>query len=380
MPCSTIVAALPLAIWIYLVFARGGFWWVRKALAPAGSATASVTAVIPARNEAEVISRAVSTLLQQPNVSVIVVDDASTDATSEMARAAAAAANASSRLTVIPSAPLPSEWTGKLWAVQQGIDYAGRGQPDFLLLTDADVEHGPEAVSNLVAIANSGYDLVSFMVKLHCRSYAEKLLIPAFVYFFFKLYPPEWIQNPGHSMAGAAGGCMLLRPAALQDAGGISAIRNQIIDDCALARAVKQSGGRVWLGLTACSHSIRPYGSFGEIGRMISRTAFNQLRHSKLLLMGTLVGLLLTYVSPIALLACGDRTRVAVAAVACAMMIGSYLPMVRFYRLNPLWALSLPMAAIFYMGATVVSAIQYWSGLGGQWKGRAQDFRAAERK
>jgi hopene-associated glycosyltransferase HpnB len=211
------------------------------------------------------------------------------------------------------------------------------------------------------------------MVKLRCNSLAERLLIPAFVYFFFKLYPPAWIADPQSRTAGAAGGCMLVRPEALQRAGGIASIRSEIIDDCALARAIKRSGGRTWLGLTNSSHSLRSYGTFADVSRMISRTAFNQLHHSTLLLLGTIIGMFVTYIAPVALLATGDRVPMLAGGGALAAMVASYLPMVRFYRLHPLWALTLPVAAIFYAGATVWSALLYWSGRGGQWKGRAQD-------
>jgi hopene-associated glycosyltransferase HpnB len=222
-------------------------------------------------------------------------------------------------------------------------------------------------------VAEKGkYDLVSLMVKLHCKTLAEKLLIPAFVFFFFKLYPPKWTADTRRRTAGAAGGCVLIRPEALVRAGGMAAIRGEIIDDCALARRVKQSGGKVWLGLTPSSYSARPYLSFTEIGAMISRTAFNQLHHSRAILAGTLLGLVLTYVLPIALLFSGNSA-VALGILAWALMAVAYLPMVRFYKVNVIWAATLPFAALFYMGATLHSAIQYWAGSGGRWKGRVQD-------
>jgi hopene-associated glycosyltransferase HpnB len=390
-----IAALLPACIWTYLVLARGFFWRVdthirvprsSRGLARPGipsNGTTRIIAIIPARNEAATIARTLTSLLQQttPNLDVIVVDDASTDRTSDAARTAAADLGFPNRLTVLSGKPLLSGWTGKLWAVHQGIELALQSRPDFLLFTDADIEHGPQTVANLIDIAESGpFDLTSYMVKLHCTSIAEKLLVPAFVYFFFQLYPPRWISDPQSHNAGAAGGCMLVRPSALVRAGGIEAIRSAIIDDCALARAIKDSGGRVWLGLTNDGHSIRPYRSFAEIGRMISRTAFNQLRHSTLLLFGTVLGLIVTYLLPIAVLGCRTLdgfARVGFPVLALALMFFSYLPMVRFYRLNPVWALSLPLASIFYMGATIWSAIQYWSGRGGQWKGRAQDSSRA---
>lgn len=370
-----------LAIWAYLLLFRGSFWRVRAETAQPNSAR--VIAVVPARNEAENIGRAARSLLMQTGVDLelIIVDDASTDGTAALAREAASSVGATERLTVISGAPLPQGWTGKLWAVQQGVERARALRPDYLLLTDADIEHGKNAVSTLVGVAASKRaDLTSYMVKLRCESLAEKLLIPAFVYFFFKLYPPAWIANPRARTAGAAGGCMLVRPEALERAGGIEAIRSEIIDDCALANAIKRSGGRVWLGLTDATQSLRSYRSFAEIGRMISRTAFNQLHHSVLLLMGTIIGLFLTYIMPLDLTCSGVPVAMTLGGLSWAFMTASYIPMIRFYGQNPLWALTLPIAALFYMGATVWSAVLYWTGRGGQWKGRSQDTaRAAAR-
>jgi len=225
-----------------------------------------------------------------------------------------------------------------------------------------------------VEIADAGgYDLASFMVKLYCRSLAERLLIPAFAFFFFLLYPPEWIRDPRRKTAGAAGGCILIRPSALERIGGIAAIRQEIIDDCALARAVKRAGGKVWLGATADTHSVRPYHSFAEVERMIARTAFNQLRHSVWMLLGTVVGMVLIYVLPLLLMISGSARLAMLGALAFALMCGAYLPMVRFYGLNPLWAMTLPASAVFYTFATFHSAVKYWRGRGGEWKGRAQD-------
>ena len=233
-------------------------------------------------------------------------------------------------------------------------------------------------MATLVAIAESGkFDLVSFMVKLHCESFAERLLIPAFVFFFFMLYPPAWIRDPRRRVAGAAGGCMLVRPQALQKAGGMSAIRDRIIDDCALADAIKRSGGRVWLGVTPDTMSTRKYRSFGEIERMIARTAFNQLQHSAALLAGSIIGLAIAYLLPVALLLSGHAELAAIGAVGWLLMTIAYFPMVRFYGLSAGWALTLPVAASFYMFATIHSAFKFWSGRGGEWKGRAQDVSAS---
>ena len=367
--------------WLYLLVGHGQFWMVQRLRAEnPGTAMASsgpIAVVIPARNEAGVIGIAVSSLLQQTwagSLHIFVVDDNSSDGTSDVARQAAMSSSRPEALTVITGKPLPEGWSGKLWAMQQGIEQALAVRPDYLLLTDADVQHSPDNVLTLVGVAErGGYDLTSFMVKLHCRSVAEKLLIPAFVFFFFMLYPPEWIRNPRRKTAGAAGGCILIRPSALARAGGIAAIRNAIIDDCALAAAVKGSGGKVWLGVTPDTNSLRAYRSFGEIERMISRTAFNQLRHSVWLLAGAIAGLALAYLLPIALLLVGSPVPIALGAAAWLLMFGAYLPMVRSYGLSPLWALTLPFSAAFYMAATLHSALKYWSGRGGEWKGRAQD-------
>ena len=373
----TIAAVVAALIWAYLLLGRGRFWLIGNIIAPPGAPGPArrVAVIIPARNEAGVIGQTLASLLAQANESlhVFLVDDASADTTADAARQAATSLGKADSLTILPSRPLPPGWSGKLWAVSHGVDAASGFAPEFFFFSDADIVHSPATIPSLVAIAERGYDLVSFMVKLHCRSLAEKLLIPPFVFFFFMLYPPAWTRDSRHATAGAAGGCLLIRPEALARAGGIEAIRGEIIDDCALALAVKRSGGKVWLGMTEESVSIRPYGSFSEIGRMISRTAFNQLQHSTLLLLGAIAGLTLTYLLPPALLFSRHIAPMVLGAVAWAMMIATFLPMVRFYRLNPLWALTLPLAALFYMGATLHSAFRFWSGRGGQWKERVQD-------
>lgn len=377
---AIIAGLLCILIWIYLLAARGGFWRVRTML-PVITAeraqTATVAVVVPARNEADVIARSVTSLLTQSyagSIRVFLVDDASTDDTARIAREAAERAGRSADLIVIEGRHLPAGWSGKLWAVQQGIDLACEQAPGFLLLTDADIVHAPKNVEALVALAESQRcDLTSFMVKLHCGTPAERLLVPAFVFFFFMLYPPAWVENPRRKTAGAAGGCILIRPEALERAGGIAAIRGEIIDDCALAAAVKSAGGRVWLGLTESASSVRPYETFSDVGRMISRTAFNQLRHSAMLLLLSLAGLTVTYLLPPLLLFTRQPLPIALGVTAWLLMTAAFLPMVRFYGLNPLRALALPLIAVFYMGATLHSALRYWSGKGGVWKGRVQD-------
>ena len=355
------------AIWLYMLVARGGFWRVRSQVlreSAEPNVAARVAVVIPARDEADVIGEAVTSLLQQNfsgELHVFVVDDHSSDGTADAVLRANDCRKAAS-VVVLRGAELPVGWTGKLWAVAQGIEAAKAFAPDFLLLTDADIEHGPRTLATLVAKAErEQLALTSLMVRLHCESQAERLLIPAFVYFFFLLYPPRWIADPRRSTAGAAGGCMLVRPEALEKAGGIAAIRGEIIDDCALARAVKRSGGRVYLGLAERSASLRRYETFGEIGRMIARTAFNQLGHSTLLLAGVTVGMMVVFLLPIALLLSRSPEAVLLGGLACLLMVGSYVPIVRFYGLSVWWVCTLPYAAVFYLGATVRSALDYWT-------------------
>lgn len=398
-----LLAALPLLIWIYLLTARGGFWRVSRQMNPWAAATGGgigtsggtgtdagpssaagamprVVAVIPARNEAASIGITVTSLLRQQlagSLQVIVVDDGSTDGTADAALAAGEAAGAAAQLTVLHGAPLAPGWTGKLWALHQGIEAAQALAPDYLLFTDADIEHERDCLAGLIANAEAGRrDLVSYMVRLSVDTTAERCLIPAFVFFFLKLYPPRWIASPRSRTAGAAGGCILIRPQALRRIGGLTALRTQIIDDCALARAVKDSGGQLWLGLTASARSLRRYGTFAEIGSMISRTAFSQLRHSYWLLAVTLLGLAVTYLAPALLLLTRDPVSVALGLAAWILMSACYLPMVLFYGLSAAWSPCLPAIAAFYAGATVHSAVQYGLGRGGLWKGRAQDLSA----
>ncbi|HEV2689613.1 MAG TPA: glycosyltransferase [Bryobacteraceae bacterium] len=365
-----LAGGLSLCVWIYLLAARGGFWRMGMPAARAASGLAkSVAVVIPARNEEAVVGQAVASLLNQNyggRVHVYLADDHSSDDTVQ-------AAGSHERLTIVEAGPLPKGWTGKLWAVSEGLKRAAEFPADYILLTDADIVHAPDNLAGLVARAEAGnLDLVSYMVKLHCRTLAERALIPAFVFFFFKLYPPSWIASSKHHTAGAAGGCMLIRLSAMARIGGIAAIRGELIDDCALARAVKR-GGNIWLGLTQQTRSIRDYSTFAEIRRMISRTAFTQLRHSGLLLAGTMIGLAVIYVGPPLLILSGDRVAAGLGFAAWVLMTIAYLPSVRFYGRSWAWALLLPLIALFYMFATVDSAVRYWMGRGGLWKDRVQD-------
>jgi len=383
MPASGLhmIAALPLLVWVYLLFARGGFWRLGEIAADSASAAAAparkVIVIIPARNEALLIGAALRSLARQVYnglIHVVVIDDDSSDGTAQAALAAARACGAESRLTVIHGTALPRGWTGKLWALSQGVAAAAPFDPDYLLLTDADIEHGPASVESLVADAEAhGRHLVSHMVRLSTGTAAERLLIPAFVFFFFKLYPPAWVGASRRKTAAAAGGCILIRPQALARIGGLQAIRSSIIDDCALARAVKASGGRLSLKLARDTRSLRTPGSSAAIGAMISRTAFAQLRHSYLALAGTLLGLFLTYLLAPTLIFLGDPLAALLGLAALLLMSLAYLPMIRFYGLATPWCLCLPLIVVLYAGAVLHSVVQYNRGRGGDWKGRMQD-------
>jgi len=305
------LALLSLLIWVYLLTLRGGFWRSAERLdrpAPALDNWPPVTAVVPARNEADVIGDSLGSLLAQDypgRLSVILVDDHSEDGTAAVAEAAAAASGQAGRFTLLRAAPLPQGWTGKLWALHQGSE-AAAPDSDYLWFSDADIRQPPDALRRLVAKAETEKrDLVSLMVALSCSGFWERLLIPPFIYFFQKLYPFAWVKDPKKATAAAAGGCVLIRRAALARIGGVAAIRHALIDDCTLAAAVKQSrpaeSGGIWLGLATEARSIRPYSGLGVIWDMVARSAYNQLRHSPLLLAGTLVGMVLTYLVPPAL-------------------------------------------------------------------------------
>jgi len=377
-------ALIPLVIWGYLIFGRGWFWLARERddrgepIAPGDDfAWPSVAAIVPARDEADVIAASVGSLLAQDypgEFRVILVDDSSSDGTAGVALRSVETGPHAERLTILKGAMLASGWTGKLWAMKQGIATAcedGR-TPKYLLLTDADIAHTPDNLRRLVARAEAGaLTLTSLMAKLSCVNNAERLLIPAFVYFFDMLFPFGKVNDPKTRIAAAAGGCMLANTQALEAAGGIAAIRTAIIDDCALGAVMKQQGP-IWLGLTERARSLRPYSGVADIGRMISRSAYAQLDYSPLLLVGTLIGMVLTYLAaPLTAIFAPNPWRFAGVA-AWVLMTVSFLPMLRFYHRSPLWALALPVIGGLYTGFTVQSALDVWRGRGGSWKGRAQ--------
>ena len=377
---NDLIASIVLAIWLYLIAARGGFWRLAERddapVSPPG-AWPAVTTVIPARDEAECVGQTVTSLLRQnyPGaLTVIVVDDQSRDGTADVARGAATLIGAGERLTVLPGRPLPAGWTGKLWAQQQGVEFAVTvaAPPAYLLLTDADIVYAEDAVTNLVARAEvGGLVLTSLMAKLRCKSFAERMFVPAFIFFFQMLYPFAWANNPRRSTAAAAGGCMLVRRDALQQAGGLAAIRDALIDDCALAKLLKRQGP-ISIALTDRVHSIRAYPAIADIRRMVSRSAYAQLNYSPLLLAGTVVGLALTYLAPVALALFAGGVPQFIGLFSWLLMAFAFRRALRFYGLSILWAPLLPAIAAMYMAFTVDSAYQHARGRGGMWKGRAQ--------
>ncbi|WP_083974175.1 glycosyltransferase [Kitasatospora mediocidica] len=378
------VSLLSVLCWVWLACCQGFFWRtdVRLPERRPPAAWPSVAVVVPARDEAEVLPLSLPGLLAQRypgSARVILVDDHSTDGTAQVARQLSAGNTTGALpLTVDTPPPLPPGWTGKLWAVRHGVETAGG--VDYLLLTDADIAHGPDTLAALVAAAETQrLDLVSQMARLRTESGWERLIVPAFVYFFAQLYPFRRSNRPGSRTAAAAGGCSLVRRDALERAGGIAAIRGAVIDDVSLARAVKRSGGRTWLGLAERTpalrvDSVRPYQGLGPLWRMVSRSAYAQLRHSPLLLIGTVLGLALVYLVPpvatITGLVTGDPALLAAGAVAWTLMAGTYLPMVRYYGRPAPAALLLPFTALLYLLMTVDSAVQHWRGRGAAWKGR----------
>jgi hopene-associated glycosyltransferase HpnB len=364
---------LPLAIWLYLLLFHHDYWLLRERDAMPvvmPEIWPSVVAVVPARNEADVIQRSIGSLLAQEypgRFHVVVIDDQSEDGTADLARALGG-----SQLTVSTGGPRPPGWTGKLWAMEQGSHLAASLSPEFVWFTDADIAHSPDNLRQLVARAQDGNRvLVSLMARLSCKTTAEHFLIPAFVFFFDMLFPFGAVNDPAEKTAAAAGGCMLARRSALEAAGGIAAIKANIIDDCALGRAMKRQGP-IWLGLTDRAVSLRPYEHLADIRGMVARSAYAQLGYSPLALAGTMLGLALVYIAPVMTALFGTGVSQLAAYVAWLLMAAQFQPMLRFYRLSPLWGFALPLIGAFYAGFTLESAILHWSGKGGMWKGRAQ--------
>ena len=382
------IATLSLIIWIFLLLFWGQFWQANQRLEINNidlTSYPSVCAIIPARNEADVLPVSLKSLLNQDysgQFSIILIDDQSTDKTGEVAQEIANHLNQSDRLKVIQGKPLPIGWSGKLWAMEQGIQTAkNQGlSTDYFLFTDADIEHHSTNLKELVTKAeNENLALTSLMVLLRCDSFWEKFLIPAFVFFFQKLYPFPWVNNPQNKMAAAAGGCILIKRDRLEEIGSIPSLREALIDDCTLAQKIKGLSApgnptAIWLGLTEKTKSLRPYDSLNTIWNMIARTAYTQLNYSPLLLLGTILGMSLVYLAAPVILLFGcyleSRNLIIVSSLTWFLMAIAYLPTLRLYKLSPLWSLSLPIIALFYNLMTIDSALRHGRGKGGGWKGR----------
>jgi hopene-associated glycosyltransferase HpnB len=377
-----ILSLIPLAAWAYLVFGRGGFWLCRErddAVVTSDAATEQtiwphIVAIIPARDEEEFIAQSVGSLLRQDypgRLSVILVDDQSTDDTSKIALATAHEVGGEERLRIVAGRDAPPGWTGKLWAMRQGLEVVDREvDAPLVLFADADIAFKPHVLSRLVAISLTRKSLLtSLMVLLRCESAAERWLTPAFIFFFQMLYPFPWSNDPKRKTAAAAGGCMLVQRDALAAAGGLEALRGALIDDCSLAAIMKQQG-TIWLGLTESAFSLRPYPSFAEFGRMVSRSAYAELRYSPLRLAGAVVGMSLVYLAPPLLTIFARGYAEAFGALAWALMALCLAPTMRLYRRPVLEGLALPAVAAAYVAFTLKSALQYWRGQGGAWKGR----------
>ncbi|MFJ9626964.1 glycosyltransferase [Streptomyces sp. NPDC101175] len=372
-------AAVSLAAWLWLLLCQGFFWRTDVRL-PARSEPddwPSVCVVVPARDEAAVLPRSLPSLLAQDypgRAEIFLVDDGSSDGTGALARELARTHGGLPLIVDSPGEP-PAGWTGKLWAVRHGVEAARARGPEYLLLTDADIAHAPDSLRELVAAARTGgFDVVSLMARLRVESVWERLVVPAFVYFFAQLYPFRRIGRKGARTAAAAGGCVLVRADTAERARIPDAIRHAVIDDVALARAVKGGGGHIWLGLAERVDSVRPYPRLHDLWRMVSRSAYAQLRHNPLLLLGTVVGLALVYlVPPVALfvgLGTGSTGAALLGGLAWLVMAGTYLPMLRYYG-QPWWlAPLLPCTALLYLFMTVDSAVQHYRGRGAAWKGR----------
>lgn len=374
---AAVLSCLGLLGWVYLAFFHGRFWQPLVARpSPPPALWPSIDIIVPARNEAGALPHSLPSLLAQDYPGawrVIVVDDHSTDGTGAIAQRLAAGNN---HLLVINAPNLPPGWSGKVAALNAGLAYS---QADYVLFTDADIEHPKSSLRSLAAraLANN-LDLVSLMVKLHCVTAAEKLLIPAFVFFFVMLYPFRRSNNPASPVAAGAGGVMLIKRRALDNCGGLTRIKSELIDDCTLAKAIKENGGdnqkpgRIDITMTHDTKSLRTYEDMDEIWRMSARTAYTQLRYSLLLLIGTIVSMTIMFILPSLLPLTGWPLVTETAFAAWMVMSILYWPTIRFYDLSFIWAFTLPLAAMVYMGATIDSARLYWQGKGGQWKGRAQ--------
>lgn len=379
MVALVVVLALLDATWVYLALFRGFFWRATVRLAPERSLNQwpSVAVVVPARDEEAVLRRTLPRLLALDypgHATVVLVDDRSGDGTGSLAGTVVARDRTALPLTVVTGTEPPAGWMGKVWALEQGRRAAGA--VDYLLLTDADIDHPPASLRRLVSQAETAaLDMVSLMAKLRVDNGWERLVVPAFVYFFAQLYPFSWVNRRSSRTAAAAGGCILVRRSALERAGAFESVRGAVIDDVSLGRALKSSGSALWLGFADDVSSIRPYDRLADLWHMVARSAFTQLRYSPVLLAGTVLGLLFAFLLPVGAVAggavTGNLTVCLLGAAAWLIMSLTYAPMLRYHRVTPLAAVLLPFTATLYAAMTVDSARRHWFGSGVAWKGRS---------
>lgn len=380
---AMVLAVIALIVWLGFLFAWYGFWKVDQRLRDSrtvGEPTdwPSVTAIVPARDEADVIADSVASLARQDypgRFHIVIVDDSSRDDTADIAREILRGAYSRGNGDVISAPPLSPGWAGKLWALRTGTVHPATESADFLWFTDADIVHPPHMLRDLVATsAMRNLALVSLMVRLPVVGFWERFLVPAFIFFFQLLYPFPAVNAPHSRIAGAAGGSILVRREALTAIGGLEAIRERLIDDCALAASVKRSGRRIWLGLAEESRSLRRYTRLADFWAMVARSAFEQLKRSALLLVLVVAGMALIFVVPVSLtfqFVIEPTPAGWVGLAAWVLMSVCYWPTVRYHGLGPLWAATLPGAAILLTAMTVHSAFRTWFGDGERWKGRS---------
>lgn len=393
-----LAAGFALAAWLAVLLLPSAAWRTRERLElPAGTGQRAgsrdlgrIAVLIPARNEADTIGRTLTALGRQGlDLRVIVVDDESADGTAAAARAAIAAPGRTLELEIVEGQPLAAGWGGKLWALSQGLERVDR---DYCLLLDAEIELGPGVVAALLDKAEAeDRAMVSVMARLRCESFWERLLVPPFIFFFKLLYPFAAVARPNARAAAAAGGCALVRTDVMRAIGGFAAIRDALIDDCTLAGRIKSAGHSIWIGLSDAVRSSRAYPDLASFRRMVSRTAFTQLRYSSSLLVVVAALMLAVFVAPVVAVVAalvvllggspvaGDGIAMAPGAIAAiaaiAAMAAAYWPTVRFYGLPRLWTLTLPAAGILFLAMTLESAMNYWRGTRAEWKGRTYAVR-----
>jgi hopene-associated glycosyltransferase HpnB len=368
MTITTLFAIAGATIWLTILLLPWRSWSTAEVLDATATAVqedlSDITVLIPARNEAEMVKTTLPALnAQGRGLHIILVDDQSTDDTLQVARRAGG-----ENLLIVQGEEPPAGWSGKLWALEQGRKYI---DTPLTLLLDADIEVQPGIIPELrKTIKEKDVQLISLMAVLRMKTFWEKLLMPAFIYFFKLLYPFRLSNSSSSKVAAAAGGCILLETSVLNDMGGFDILRGELIDDCALARRVKSSGWRIWMGLSHSVRSLRPYISLGTIWNMVARTAFTQLRYSKFALFFCTVIMLASFGLPVIGLLLPPISVKLLSTFSLTSMMLSYLPTLRFYGISGWWAIAMPLIGLLYLAMTWTSAVKHWLGKTAHWKGR----------